>query len=87
MAAVDTHNTTNNVTSPVKNFVAVTPHASTELDYVTTAIYVGGAGSVVAVNADGAEITFSAVPAGTVLPIRTKRIDDSSTATLMVAMW
>lgn len=87
MAAIDTHNATNNVTSPVKNFAAITPHASTELDYVTTAIYVGGTGDVVAVNRAGTEITFSAVPAGTILPIRTSRVDDSSTATLMVAMW
>lgn len=87
MAAVDLANKTNNVTAPAMNFAAVTPHASTELDFVTRALYIGGDGSVVAVNAAGVEVTFAAVPAGTILPIRTTRVDDSSTATNIVAMW
>jgi hypothetical protein len=32
-------------------------------------------------------VTFTGVLAGTILPIRTVRIDDSSTATNMVALW
>ena len=87
MPAVDLANKSNNVTDPAMNFAAVTPSASTELDFVTRAIYVGGDGNLVVVNAAGTEVTFTAVPAGTILPIRTTRVDDSSTATSIVALW
>jgi hypothetical protein len=51
-------------------------------------IYVGGTGDVVAVMADDTAVTFSAVPAGTVLPIQAKRVNSASTtATLMVALF
>jgi hypothetical protein len=87
MAAVDLSNKSNNVVDPAGNFAPITPHASTELSFKTRAVYVGGAGNVVAVSADGTEVTFTGVLAGTILPIRTVRIDDSSTATAMVALW
>lgn len=87
MVAVDLANKSNNVIDPALNFAAVTPHASNELDYVTRALYVGGSGNLVVVNAAGAEVTFTAVPAGAILPIRTRRVDDSSTATSIVALW
>lgn len=87
MAAIDLANKSNNVVDPAGNFAAITPHASTELLFKTRAVYVGGAGNVVAVGSDGAEVTFAGVLAGTILPIRAVRIDDSSTATNMVALW
>lgn len=52
------------------------------------AVYVGGAGNIVAVMGDGTTATFSAVPAGTVLPIQPRRINSTSTtATLMLALY
>ncbi|NNU70432.1 hypothetical protein G9X67_34845 [Rhizobium sp. WYCCWR 11152] len=87
MAAIDLANKTSNVIDPAGNFAAITPHASNELLFRTRAVFVGGAGNVVAVSADGTEVTFTGVLAGTVLPIRTVRIDDTSTATAMVALW
>lgn len=52
------------------------------------AVYVGGAGNVVAVNDDGTTATFTGVPAGTVLPIMPKRINaTSTTATALVALY
>lgn len=51
------------------------------------AIYVGGAGIVVAVFPDGSNAQFTAV-AGEILPIQTIRVNSSSTtATLMVALY
>lgn len=51
------------------------------------AVYVGGAGVVVAVFQDGATASFTAV-AGQVLPIRVKRVNSTNTtATLMVALY
>jgi hypothetical protein len=51
------------------------------------AIYVGGAGIVVAVFEDGSTAQFTAV-AGALLPIRTIRVNSTTTtATLMVALY
>lgn len=51
------------------------------------AIYVGGAGIVVAVQEDGTAVNFTAV-AGEILPIAAKRVNSTTTtATLMVALF
>ena len=51
------------------------------------ALYVGGAGVVVAVYQDGSTEAFTCV-AAQLLPIRIKRVNSTSTtATLMVAMY
>jgi hypothetical protein len=51
-------------------------------------LYVGGAGIVVAVFDDDSTATFAAVPAGTLLPIRIKRVNSTTTsATSMVALF
>lgn len=51
------------------------------------AIYVGGAGIVVAVMEDGSKPQFTAV-AGEIIPIKAKRVDSTTTtATLMVGLY
>lgn len=51
------------------------------------AIYVGGAGIVVAIFEDGTAVNFTAV-AGEILPLRTIRVNSTTTtATLMVALY
>jgi len=68
-------------------FAAITPHDSTDMA-LTRAVYVGGAGNVVAVDADNTATTFTAVAAGTLLPIRVRRINSTSTtATALVAIY
>ena len=68
-------------------YSAVTPSDSVDFDTICRAIYVGGAGNVVAVRHDGTAVTFTAVPAGTVLPIAVRRINSTSTtATAIVAL-
>jgi hypothetical protein len=55
---------------------------------LTNAIYVGGAGNVVAVLENGDTVLFTAVPVGSVLPIRVKRINATlTTATALVALY
>jgi hypothetical protein len=49
-------------------------------------IYVGGTGAVAVVTEGGTTVTFSAVPVGTVLPIRTQKVLDATTATLLVGL-
>ena len=87
--SADFHSERPNVDGPADGAFAITPHASTELTIYAKALYIGGAGSVVVVpkRGDGTEVTFAAVPAGTILPIQVRRVDDSSTATNIVGLY
>jgi len=73
---------------PSSGFRAVTPHATTPIaGGPAKALYIGGAGDVTAINEDGTAITFTAVPAGTILPIQTIRVNAvGTTATAIVAL-
>lgn len=66
-------------------FYAVTPSNTVDLPTLAVAIYVGGAGNVVADDVNGNTATFTAVPVGTTLRGAFRRIRATSTATLMVA--
>lgn len=72
---------------PADDFIAVTPHASTDIAVLTRALYIGTGGDVVAVKANGDTVTFSNVQAGTIIPIRVRRVNASgTTATNIVAL-
>lgn len=76
--------------SPAADAVAVSPHDTNELSRVTRALYVGGAGNLVVTMAGtgGGDVTFTGVPAGTILPIRVKKVlSTNTTATSIVALW
>lgn len=52
------------------------------------AIYVGGAGNIVAVYADGSTQTFTGLLAGTIYPITCQRVNSSNTtATNLLALY
>lgn len=71
---------------PFRKAGGVTPSDTDDLPYETGAVFVGGAGSLVAVIG-GTEVSFAAVPAGTVLPILCTRIKSTgTTATSIVWM-
>lgn len=66
---------------------AVTPHDSTNLTTAARSLFVGGAGNVVAI-VNGQAITFTGVPAGSILPIVATRVNaTNTTATAIVALW
>ena len=46
---------------------------------LTDALFVGGAGDVVAVFQDGSAITFVGVPANTTLPLALRRVNSTNT--------
>jgi hypothetical protein len=73
---------------PYNKAAAITTSDATNLPGgLTEAVYVGGAGVVVAVFEDGTTANFTAV-AGAILPLRVKRINaTSTTATLLVALY
>lgn len=74
--------------NPAQYAEVVVPSDTVNFTKVPRAIYVGGAGNITAVMADGAAVLFSGVTAGAILPIRAKRINlTATTATLMVALF
>lgn len=52
---------------------AVTP-ANFVPAFFNAGLYIGSAGAVAVVMADGTQVTFAAVPAGTILPIAVREV-------------
>lgn len=76
------------LTAPGDGAIAVTPNDTTKLTKYARALYVGGAGNVTVLCRDDSVVTFTAVPAGTVLPIRAQRVNATgTTATSIVAIY
>ena len=74
--------------SPADDAAAVTPSNTVDLATVARSLYVGGAGNVSLVTARGTTVTFTAVPAGSILPVRCRRVRvTGTTATAIVALW
>lgn len=68
--------------------VAITKSDATVLSPFLRALYVGGTGDVAVRMMDGTTPTFSAVPAGTLLPIQVDKVlSTGTTATLMVGLY
>ena len=68
---------------------AVTPSDSVNLSKSddVRALYIGGAGNV-ACEMESGTVVFSSVPAGTILPINTSRVNDTNTtATNIVVLY
>lgn len=67
---------------------AITPHASNDFTYMVRGIYVGVAGDVVVVTPSGAAVTFKGATAGSILPVKAKRVNaTSTTATDLVGLY
>jgi hypothetical protein len=67
---------------------AVTKSDTVQLTKVARALYVGGAGNVAVVTAEGDTITIVGVTAGTLLPLMiTQVMSTNTTATNMTALW
>ena len=72
---------------PARRAEAVTPHDTNELTLVSRGLWVGGAGNVAVVMAEGDEVTFVGVSAGTLLPFCVKQVKATgTTATNIVAV-
>ena len=73
---------------PGDRLTLVTPSDSTDLTGAR-GVYVGTAGNVALMAiGDSAAVTFTAVPAGTILPIRIKRVmSTNTTASTIIAIY
>lgn len=74
--------------SPAIQAFAVTKSDTTVFPRPTKALYVGGAGDVAVLLADDTSpVVFSAVPAGTFLPVRVSKVlSTGTTATLILGL-
>lgn len=76
-------------TSLYASIVVVTPNDAADLtDGATKGIYVGGAGNLRVITANGETVTITAVPVGSILPIVVTRVlSTSTTATNILALY
>lgn len=81
-------NRSNTLEGPAWNAAAVTAANADLARIPTTGIWVGGAGNLTVQMAGGGTVTFTGVPAGTLLPIRVDRVNSTgTTATAIVALY
>lgn len=74
--------------SPAAGGAAITPHDSNELATWSRGIYVGTGGNIAVTMANGVDVTFTAVPQGVILPIRTKIVKATgTTASNLIALY
>lgn len=72
--------------APANNAEVVSPSDTVDFKFNTQRIYVGGTGNVAVVFPNNDVVLYQAVPAGTYLKVRAKRVNlTNTTATLMVA--
>lgn len=67
------------------NIRPVTPNNSNDLTN-TGILYVGGAGNISLDLADGVNVTINGVAAGTILPVRVKRVRATGTTATNIAV-
>ena len=75
--------------SPANDGVAVTPADGSDLTGgICKSLYIGGTGNVNVDTANGTTVVFAGLPAGSILPVRVKRVrSTSTTATSIVALY
>jgi hypothetical protein len=65
--------------APASHGFAITPDDDTDLDETTRALYVGGGGDITLTLASGAALNFTNVVSGTILPLRSVRVQATGT--------
>jgi hypothetical protein len=87
---IDPYQGINNPGYPPRRAFSVTPTDNTDLPSVARWLWVGGTGTLKVLFAGdqpGSEVTFTAVPAGILLPFQIRRVQATGTsATLIVAL-
>lgn len=65
--------------APADTAFSITPSDAADLAETTRALYVGTSGTVVVTMAAGGDVTLANVPAGTILPLRVRRVRATGT--------
>lgn len=74
--------------APARSAAIATHDDTQDLPQFSRALYVGAGGDVTVQMVEGMQVTFSAVPGGTLLPIRVRRVlATGTTAAGVVALW
>lgn len=74
--------------NPGETAAAVTPSDSVNLTADARSLYIGGAGNASVVTANGDTVTFVGLLAGSILPVRIRRVNATdTTATNIVAIY
>jgi len=74
--------------SPARSASTVVPNDSVDLPHVSRALYVGQSGALTVEMADGGEVTFEGLPAGSMLPIRVAKVKTTgTTAAAILSLW
>ena len=76
------------LSAPSAKFIAVVPSNTIAFAEMCRGLYVGTTGDVCVAGMDGNPVTFTAVPAGALLPIRISRVNvTGTTASNLVALF
>jgi len=70
-----------------QNAAIIRGTSNQQLDYITRAIWVGTHGNLTYVTPTGVTITLKTIADGTLVKVRAKRIDASTTASDLVGFW
>lgn len=62
-----------------KSSFNITLSDTKDFPYSVRGVYVGTTGNVILVNEDGSTTTWTAVPAGFIIPCRARRVNNTST--------
>jgi hypothetical protein len=77
-----------NDSAPARSWRAISPSDTVNMPSGCRSLYVGGGGNLSLVGDDDNVATFTAVPAGVVLPCGPKRVNATGTsATLLLALY
>lgn len=75
------------ISAPAYGGFAITPADGADLTELTRSLYIGTPGAVSVIMHSGAQLTFAGVTAGTVLPLRVRRVRATgTTATAIVGL-
>lgn len=74
--------------APATDAAAVTSSNTTNLSPMARGLWIGGAGNVSVVFDSFSEVTIEGIPAGTLLPVRVRRVNQTGTsATSILALY
>ena len=76
------------LSDPASHAFAITKSDTVNFDFSTRSIYIGGDGNITVVTVNDEVVAFVGLIAGTVLPIRIKRVNSTgTTATNLVGLY